>query len=106
MRVHGPGAAFQDGPFRFVDDDRPVVVGLTGTDDDCALHVVDESMASAVSLVMDPTTKKMVFRVTRRGGDKPERVELLSRLQLENKPKVLNIDVAGHKPFEAEFSWC
>ena len=33
LRVHGPGAAFEDGPFRFVDDDKPVVVGLTGTDD-------------------------------------------------------------------------
>ena len=50
--VHGDGAKFTDGPFKLhVDDnDRPVVVGLLGDDDDCALHFVDEDMANGVTL--------------------------------------------------------
>ena len=85
LRAHGPGAAFTDGPFRFVlEGGRPVIVGLDGDDEHCALHVVDEKMVNVVTIEEDSETQQEVCKVSLRCGDTP--AELLSDLQFE-KPE-------------------
>ena len=61
LRAHGQGAAFTDGPFRFVKcGDKPVLVGVDGDDEHCALHVVDEAMVNAVTIEKDGAVEEEV----------------------------------------------
>ena len=75
VRVHGAGAVFADGPFKFaVDDDlRPVVVGLEGDDESCALHFVDEAMATIVTVAGAVGANTEQSGPILRCGDKPAR---------------------------------
>ena len=103
VRVHGPGAAFDDGPFRLVvDEDRPVVVGLEGDDEHCALHFVDEIMENVVTVVQDSATKEEHCFVKARCGDKP--AQSLLDLQLNMEPRSLICEVEGREPFKAQFT--
>ena len=102
--VHGNGAVFGDGPFKFaVDDDgRPVVVGLEGDDDHCALHLVDEKMANDITFQWDVQTKEWHHYVKSRCGEKP--ALRLTDLQGDNQCFRLVCEVEGGTPFKAEFS--
>ena len=66
LRAHGQGAAFTDGPFRFLDDgDKPVLVGLDGDDEHCALHVVDEAMGTVVTTDKDGESEEEMCVISR-----------------------------------------
>ena len=87
VMVHGDGAKFTDGPFKLLvdDNDRPVVVGLLGDDDDCALHFVDEEMANGVTLEVG-VKGQWHHMVRPRCGDEPART--LAALQGDKKTLV------------------
>ena len=52
LKVHGPAALFGDGPFKMVRDaaggGRRILVGLDGTDLECALHIVDAHASGCI----------------------------------------------------------
>ena len=101
--VHGKNAVFGDGPFKFAlfDDGRPVVVGLEGGDDDCALHLVDEVMAKLVTL--EPDVKGQWHHMVKsRCGEKPARA--LIHIQDEKEVLHLVCEVPGHASFKSQFT--
>ena len=81
----------------------PVIVGLNGDDEHCALHVVDEKMVNVVTIEEDSETQQEVCKVSLRCGDKPS--ELLSGFHFEKYTKVMVIYVEGSAPFKGQFTW-
>ena len=80
--AHGQGAVFTDGPFKFVSyDNKPMLVGLEGGDEHCALHAVDEAMVNVVTIEKDGEFEDHIYKVSQRCGDKPARP--LRDLQIE-----------------------
>ena len=74
LRAHGPGAVFTDGPFKVVTcGDKPVLLGLDGDDEHCALHVLDEAMVNVVTIEGHGEVEEEVYKVSQRCGDKPAR---------------------------------
>ena len=104
LRAHGDGAAFTDGPFRLSwCGDKPVLVGLEGDEDHCALHRVDEAMVNVITIEEHGEFKEEIYKVSQRCGDKPARP--LRDLQIEKSMKNLEIGVEGCAPFKASFAW-
>ena len=103
--VHGSTAAlFADGPFRLVvEEGRPLLIGLDGSEEDCALHFVDDHVVAACAAAEGGILGD--FRVTYKdSGDKPE--QMLSTLQRETDAKALELQIGeGLGPFKADFSW-
>ena len=104
LRAYGPGAAFTDGPFKFVTfGDKPVLLGLDGDDEHCALHVLDEAMVNVFTIEGHGEVEEEVYKVSQRCGDKPARP--LRDLQIERCIRHLEIAVEGCAPFKASFAW-
>ena len=65
LRAHGDGAAFTDGPFRLSwCGDQPVLVGLEGDEDHCALHRVDEAMGNVITIEEHGEFKEQIYKVS------------------------------------------
>lgn len=107
MRVHGPGAVVDDGPFKLtVDDlwpDRGILVGVEGDDDTRSLHFVDD--LSKKSLCGDePDGETLVYKV-RPKSDAGDQEQLLADLQVAKESRALHVQLSGAKAFMAEFVW-
>ena len=107
LEVHGPNALFGDGPFKMVHDaaggGRRVLVGLDGTDLECALHVVDAHASIRLHLNGGETPgDESVVSDDTENGVKSWR---LRELKETATARVLIIEVAGVPPFKAEWTW-
>ena len=105
LYVHGAGALFADGPFRFdLQDSMPLLTGLSGGDYVCALHIADSASKHVVSREVHPTFGNIELKL-RRGHSDPSG-EWLADLERQYDAKCLNVEVGdGFPPFRAEFTW-
>lgn len=108
LKVHGPDSLFADGPFDLVCDEgssnRALLVGLDGSDEDCALHIVDEHAEWEIAATSQPACgDKPDYLLTQRCSN--EQGKLLSDLQKDSIAHVLKINVKDFEEFKCEFVW-
>lgn len=98
-------AVFDGGPFRFtVEDGRPVLIGLEGSENDCALHFADDHFSRTVFRKKNPTSGEDECMV----ADKHmmQDGQWLLDIAHDYTPQALVMDVTDNqKSFRAEFAW-
>ena len=106
LRVHGPGALFDDGPFRLVNDGgRPLLLGLSGNDLTRSIHLADEHIKYIISWPTRPGTGAVEAAISPSDGPAACVPEFIEDLRARVVGRVLKIDVDGENPWKGVFVW-